>query len=138
MKKSINTAFIYSIIAMVFGVFYREFTKYLNFTGNTKLSVMHTHSFTLGMFMFLIVGLFIKNLNIDKTKEYKRFFKVYNLGLIITLATLFTRGMTEVLNKDISKAVDASISGIAGIGHLLLGLGIIFLFLGIKKSIPEN
>lgn len=126
MKKSINTAFIYSIIAMVFGVFYREFTKYLNFTGNTKLSVMHTHSFTLGMFMFLIVGLFIKNLNIDKTKEYKRFFKVYNLGLIITLATLFTRGMTEVLNKDISKAVDASISGIAGIGHLLLGLGIIF------------
>lgn len=138
MKKSINTAFIYSIIAMVFGVFYREFTKYLNFTGNTKLSVMHTHSFTLGMFMFLIVGLFIKNLNIDKTKEYKRFFKVYNLGLIITLATLFTRGMTEVLNKDISKAVDASISGIAGIGHLLLGLGIIFLFLSIKKSIPEN
>lgn len=136
MKKSINTAFIYSILAMVFGVFYREFTKYLNFTGNTKLSVMHTHSFTLGMFMFLIVGLFIKNLNIDKTKEYKRFFKVYNLGLIITLATLFARGMTEVLNKDISKAVDASISGIAGIGHLLLGLGIIFL--GIKKSIPEN
>lgn len=93
MKKSINTAFIYSILAMVFGVFYREFTKYLNFTGNTKLSVMHTHSFTLGMFMFLIVGLFIKNLNIDKTKEYKRFFKVYNLGLIITLATLFARGI---------------------------------------------
>lgn len=138
MKKSINTAFIYSIVAMVFGVFYREFTKYLDFTGFTKLSVMHTHSFTLGMFMFLIVALFIKNLNIDKTKEYGRFFVIYNIGLVVTLITLFARGIIEVLNKDITNAVNSSISGISGIGHILLGVGIIFLFLSIKKSIVEK
>lgn len=30
-KKYINFAFIYAIVAMVFGVFYREFTKFIGF-----------------------------------------------------------------------------------------------------------
>ena len=32
MKKLINISFIYFILAMVCGVFYREFTKFFNFT----------------------------------------------------------------------------------------------------------
>ncbi len=42
MKKLINTAFIYAIVGMVAGVFYREFTKIIGFTGLSNLSVLHT------------------------------------------------------------------------------------------------
>ena len=47
-KRYLNTAILYAILAMIFGVFYREFTKFNHFTGKTNLSVMHTHYFLHG------------------------------------------------------------------------------------------
>ena len=47
MKKSIWISFGYAIAAMVCGVFYREFTKFFNFTDKTTLSVTHVHLFLL-------------------------------------------------------------------------------------------
>ena len=32
-KRYINMALVYAIIAMIFGVFYREFTKFSHYTG---------------------------------------------------------------------------------------------------------
>ena len=43
-KRYADAAIFYAAAAMVFGVFYREFTKFNGFTGKTNLSVMHTHS----------------------------------------------------------------------------------------------
>lgn len=37
MKRHIKFALIYTILAMVFGVFYREFTKAYDFIGDTAL-----------------------------------------------------------------------------------------------------
>lgn len=48
-RKYLSTAFIYAVIAMVWGVFYREFTKFAGFSGKTALSVIHVHYFALGM-----------------------------------------------------------------------------------------
>ena len=56
-KRCANAALAYAVAAMIFGVFYREFTKFSDFTGQTNLSVMHTHYFTLGMFFFLVLML---------------------------------------------------------------------------------
>ena len=61
-KKYADLALVYAMVAMVFGVFYREFTKFSHFTGQTNLSFLHTHYFMLGMFFFLILLL----LNIKK------------------------------------------------------------------------
>ena len=60
-KRYADAAIFYAAAAMVFGVFYREFTKFNGFTGKTNLSVMHTHYFLLGMFFFLILMLLEKN-----------------------------------------------------------------------------
>ena len=38
MKRYINMALLYAILAMAGGVFYREFTKYNGFTAKTTLS----------------------------------------------------------------------------------------------------
>lgn len=134
MKKLINLSFIYGILAMISGVFYREFTKFNDFTGKTSLSFTHTHLFVLGMFFFLIVLLVDKEFKLREHKNFNKFLVVYNFGLIVTAITFVWRGVTEVLKMQLSSALTASISGIAGIGHLFIGIGVIMFFLILKKS----
>ena len=69
------------IIGLLFGVYYRELTKWFDFSGKTQLSTLHTHTLVLGMFFFLIVLLLEKNFHITAHKWYKRFYITYNIGL---------------------------------------------------------
>lgn len=48
MKKYKNTAIVYAVMAMCAGVFYREFTKTLDFKGQTMLGYAHPHLFWSG------------------------------------------------------------------------------------------
>ena len=135
MKKMINTAFTYALLAMAGGVFYREFTKFNHFTGQTHLGFVHTHLFILGMIGFLVVALFVKNLpDVLADRKFKVFYILYNFGLCITAVTLAWRGIIQVLSVPVSSGLNASISGIAGIGHILLGIGIVLFFLIIRKK----
>ncbi len=134
MKKYLNLSLIYAIAAMAGGVFYREFTKFNGFSGTTVLGKVHTHFFLLGMMVFLLVALFQTNLDIEKQKMFRVFQVVYNIGVPLTAVMMLVRGVTQVLGMELSKGFDASISGIAGIGHILTGLGIILLLLSLKKS----
>lgn len=142
MKKSkllfINTSFTYALLAMVGGVFYREFTKFSAFTGNTVLGVVHTHLFLLGMVFFLIAALFQMNVDLMSHKNFKKFYIIYNLGVAIMVVMLMVRGITQVQGLELSRGLDAAISGIAGIGHILVGIGIIFYFMMLKKLIGEK
>ena len=55
MKKLWNLAFGYFLAAMAGGVFYREFTKYFGFTGETALGYLHVHLLVLGTVLFLFL-----------------------------------------------------------------------------------
>ena len=55
MKRYMNASLLYALLAMVGGVFYREFTKFNGFTARTTLGVVHTHYFLLGMVVFLLL-----------------------------------------------------------------------------------
>ena len=74
MKKYINLAFLYAIFAMIGGIFYREFTKFNNFTGETTLSVVHLHLFVLGTVVFLLIAIFIHITDLSKQKTFNYFF----------------------------------------------------------------
>lgn len=67
MKRYINAALLYAILAMAGGVFYREFTKFNGFTAKTTLSVVHPHYFLLGMVFFLLLLVLEKNLSFTGT-----------------------------------------------------------------------
>lgn len=138
MRKFINWAFFYAILAMVSGVFYREFTKYHDFTGTTTLSAVHTHLFTLGMMMFLITALFIKQFPTMEAKKLKAFLLTYNIGLLSTVTMLTIRGITQVLNLSLTRAANSAISGLAGLSHIILAIGIILFFLTIKEETKEQ
>mgnify|MGYP002074530401 FL=1 len=62
---------------------------------------------------------------------------VYNMGVPLTAVMLAVRGVTQVLGLSLSAGASASISGIAGIGHILTSVGIILLILSLKKVEPE-
>ena len=47
---------------------------------------------------------------------------------------LVVRGIPQVLNIALSSGADAAISGIAGIGHILIGTGLILLLISLKKT----
>lgn len=130
-KRYANMALIYALIAMVFGVFYREFTKFSHFTGRTNLSFMHGHYFLLGMVFFLILMLAEKVFAFSD-RSVNRVLLVYQIGLNITGAGFLMRGLTQVWGTELSRGLDASISGIAGIGHILTGVCLILLLLKIK------
>lgn len=133
-KKYMNTALLYAIFAMIGGVFYREFTKLNDFNGVTALSVVHAHYFLLGMVMFLVLLILEKQFAFTDRKT-RRILIGYHTGLNLTVIMFVIRGITQVLELQLSSGVDASISGLAGIGHILLGISIVMLLLQIKKAV---
>ncbi|MDD3334254.1 MAG: DUF2871 domain-containing protein [Eubacteriales bacterium] len=134
MKKYLNCSLAYAIAAMVGGVFYREFTKFNGFTGVTALGKVHTHLFLLGMVMFLLVALFAKSVDLEHQKSLKSFMLLYNIGVPLTALMMVVRGIPQVLGLSLSKGLDAAISGVAGIGHILTGIGILLLLTGLRKA----
>lgn len=138
MKKIVNLSFFYAILAMIAGVFYREFTKFNDFTGVTTLGVIHTHLFTLGMIFMLIVAILEYELHLKENRKFKAFMVVYNSGVIFATIMFLVRGIPQVLNKTLSSGLNAAISGMAGISHFLLAIGIVLFFLIVKGALEKN
>ncbi len=137
MKRYINTALLYAILAMVGGVFYREFTKFNGFVGKTTLAVVHTHYFLLGMVVFLLLLLLEKSFAFTCPKT-GRVLAVYHIGLNLTAVMLLVRGVLQVLGTTLSVGVNAAVSGLAGIGHILLGVSLVLLLLQVRRSVPAE
>ncbi len=135
-KRYINTALLYAVLAMIGGVFYREFTKFNGFTGETTLGVVHTHYFMMGMVFFLLLLLLEKNFSFTGEKT-GRVLIFYHIGLNLTVVMFLVRGISQVLKINLSSGMDASISGVAGIGHILTGVSLVLLLLQIKRDISE-
>lgn len=137
MKRYMNLALLYAILAMVGGVFYREFTKLNGFTAKTTLGVVHTHYFLLGMVFFLFLLVLEKNFSFTNVST-GRVLVVYHVGLNLTAVMLVVRGVLQVLGTALSTGLNAAISGIAGIGHILLGVSLVLVLLQIRRSIPTE
>ena len=133
MKKYLNYSLGYANAAMVGGVFYREFTKWNGYTGVTALGKVHVHLFILGTLVFLLVALFASHLDLEENKNFRLFMKLYNIGLPLMVIMLIVRGVPQVLQIELSSGINAMISGIAGIGHILVGVGLILFLLALKK-----
>lgn len=136
MKRYANAALLYAALAMVGGVFYREFTKFNGFTGKTTLSVVHTHYFVLGVAFFLLLLLLEKSFSFTGVKT-GRVLIVYHVGLNLTAAMFVVRGVMQVLSPTLSAGANAAISGVAGIGHILLGVSLILLLVQIRRAATQ-
>lgn len=130
MKRLMNASIVYGVLALVGGVFYREFTKLNGFTGFTTLLVVHTHYLMLGMVLFLLLVVVEKNFHFVDNKVLK-YLLFYHIGLILTVFLLTIRGVVQVLS------LDASIAVLIGIAHLILGISMVLVLISIRKCIKD-
>lgn len=134
MKKMVSTAFCYAVAAMAGGVFYREFTKFNGFAGTTALGLLHAHLFMLGMVFFLLAALFCGRWQLPRSRKFRAFYGLYNAGVPLTAAMLLARGVLQVIKAPLTPALDGAVSGLAGLGHLLTGAGIVLFFLALREQ----
>ncbi|MET9958577.1 DUF2871 domain-containing protein [Streptomyces sp. NPDC006326] len=133
MRKSYYAAHVYMIVGVISGLYYRELTKINDFEGETQLAVLHTHLLALGMLVFLIVLGLDKVFGLSGTKQFTYFFWFYNTGLTITCASMLYRGTQTVLGNEVPELF----SLVGGIGHIVLTVGLILLFVLLGKKLKE-
>ncbi|MGL4911837.1 MAG: DUF2871 domain-containing protein [Romboutsia sp.] len=132
MQKIFKISSFYLFLGLVLGVFYREFTKFNHFTGTTTLGLVHTHTLILGFMFFMIVLLLEKNFKISDSKNFKAWFITYNVGLIYLISMLVFRGVLQVQGTDFN-----GLSHIAGLGHAILGISLIWFTVIVNKVIKN-
>ncbi|GAB3275572.1 DUF2871 domain-containing protein [Actinocorallia lasiicapitis] len=134
MTKLYNAAHIYMILGLVSGLYYRELTKLNDFTGDTQLSVVHTHLLALGMLFFLIVLPLEKLFTLSAGRLFGPFFWTYNAGLALTATVMTFKGTRTVLGHETPEAV----AGLAGLGHIVLTIGLVFFFITLGKRLTSE
>lgn len=137
MKRYLNLSFVYGILAMSGGVFYREFTKFNGFDEKTVLSVVHTHYFILGMMMFILLMFFEKSFKFTNKKS-NIIITTYQIGLNLTTVMFVVRGVFQVLGTKLSSGANAAVSGVAGIGHIILGISLVMLLVELRRAVKNS
>jgi len=137
MKRYMNAAIVYMLLGLAGGVFFREFTKINGFTGVTALSYMHVHYIAMGSLFFLMLLLMEKNFSFTQNGTRKTLI-AYHVGLNIMEAGFLVRGMLQVWGTELTRMADASISGIAGIGHVLMGVSLVILLNNVRKKVGSE
>lgn len=142
MKKLYYSSFTYLILALASGVIWREITKILDITEKTALNVVHTHLFALGFIMFLVFMVLNHCFHIEQCQRFNTFFILYHVGVGLTALLMFIRGIVSIqeIRGDLvlSSRLDSSISGIAGIGHMILTVALVILMLMLKEKLFEK
>lgn len=131
MRRLYLAAIVYAALGLAGGLFYREITHFQDFTGDTQLAVVHTHLLALGMLVMLIVLALDLTLGISGSRSFSWFFTTYNAGLAITAGALVWHGLLQVFGQE----AGAAIAGVAGLGHILLTIGIGCLLFSLNRPL---
>ncbi|MGA4508481.1 DUF2871 domain-containing protein [Propionibacteriaceae bacterium G1746] len=133
MKRLFYASFAYMVVGVLSGLFYREFTKLNDWPEGqfTQLGLAHTHLLALGFIVLLVVLLLEKVFTLSHSNLFGWFFWLYNAGVIVTSAMLIVHGSLTVLGRE----SNAMIAGIAGLGHILVTVGMVLLFLMLRTAV---
>lgn len=134
MKKVFNIAIIFSVLALLAGIYSRELPKFTSYEGPSALGTIHTHLFVLGALFPLLFG-FWTTYSGKTIKDIGWSWVGYFIGVIVTIGLMLLRGTFEVLGTSLSRGADASISGIAGLGHAVLGISLIVLLFKLRSFV---
>ncbi|MGL4799014.1 MAG: DUF2871 domain-containing protein [Cellulosilyticaceae bacterium] len=133
MKKYFYMASSYLGLGLIAGVFFREFTKFNHFEDVTTLGKVHGHLLILGFMFSLVLLILEKNFKLSEIKSHTPWLIVYNFSLLYMTTTLLIRGITEVLGTTV-----AGLSHIAGLGHALLGMSLVWFMVLLYKAISKE
>lgn len=133
LKSIWDSSLTFLIMGFAGGVFYREFTKYNSYTGNTHLGKVHVHTIVLGFVVTMLLFLIIRNQG-DITKNILKPFKIYIAGLVLTVCNMMVYGIYDVLGEGKDLISVPMLAGFAGIGHILLSVGLVWALVKTKRD----
>lgn len=133
-KNILSLAFAFLIMGLAGGVFYREFTKFNNFTGRTHLLKVHPHALVLGFIFLLVLYLLTKDWANMKVKTLQKPMKLYIAGLSFTIINMLALGIFEVVDPSLRAVSLPALNGLSGLDHIALGVGLVQVFLKFYKS----
>lgn len=133
MRKLWIAACVYAATGLFAGLLYRTLT-HDGFDGKTQLSFTHTHFLALGMMVMLICVALDAALAFSGSRSFKIFFATYNAGLMISGGVMVWHGLLQLDGKQGGPAV----AGIAGVGHIVITIGIIALMVSLSGPIKRH
>ncbi len=122
----------YAGLGLLAGLFYRTLTHSRDFTGATTLSLGHTHFLALGMLVMLLVLVLERLFGLSEHKAFRWFEPLYHVGLFVTAGSLIVRGTLQVVATN---PKSMAFAGIAGLGHILLTVAFVMLFLALRSAL---
>ncbi len=132
MKKSFYATTVYAVLALASGIFARTYLDQIaHFEGDTQIRVLHTHLFAMGMLFFLIILALDKVFELSKLKAFNWFFWLYNIGFGLGVLMMLLIGIRQVQGV----AESPMLSGVAGLGHMVLTAGLACLFYALYKRV---
>lgn len=137
----LGLSFVNLIMGLMGGVFYREFTKYYDFNAVNHLGKLHVHMLVLGFITMLLLYVIVKRYGGSDVKKLKRPVHIFECGLILTVVSMMVIGIYEVVSEGVATISIPAISGISGIGHILLAVGLgwtIVKIYNLEKNIREG
>ncbi len=137
-KALFRSAAVWTAVGLIGGLAYREITRAAGFSGETQLSVVHTHSLTLGTVLLLGVLTLTRVFRLGDHRWSRWFVPIWNLGLAVTVGMLGVKGYLQVQGS--AAATSPAISGIAGLGHIILTVGFVLLLVlvGQQMKVTEE
>lgn len=133
-ERLLQLAGMYFLLAMGAGVWYREFTKAMHFTGKTPLGLVHGHWLALGTGLCLLLFLFEDRFTLSRHRLFGWMMGIYQTSLLLMGSLMLGRGSLIVLARPVSSSVDGTIAGLSGLTHLGLMIAGVMLFKVIKEQ----
>lgn len=120
----------YTALGLLAGLFARTLTHGHDFTGPPQLWLGHTHLLALGMLVMLAVLVLERLFRLSDAKVFRWFEPTYHAGMVVTVGVLLVRGTLQVVATN---PTSAAVAGIAGLGHILLSIGLLVLMLALRS-----
>ncbi|WP_051259241.1 DUF2871 family protein [Schaalia suimastitidis] len=132
-KTLVILASFWAALGLTSGIAFRELTRHAEYDSGV-LGLTHGHTLTLGMILMLIALLLERSMLLSSRKTYLPFLVAWNVGLFLTIITLFGRGFHSVRGMDIPWVMTL----VSGVGHTVLTVGLVLFFVTLFKALPAQ
>lgn len=124
---------VYLALGLGAGLMYRELTKNAGLPDGQplQLGVLHTHLLTLGFLASLLFLVLDRVVHLGQRRLFPVFFWVYNAGVLLSAGMMAAHGILA-LNGPVDSA---AIAGMAGMGHIILSIGLVVLMVIVGQSV---
>ena len=125
-KNLLGFSYMFVVMGLFVGVFYREFTKFYGFTAETHLGKLHVHTLVLGFVLTLILYLLTKGYDADRIASLKKPIYIYIGVLTFSIVMMAIIGIYEVVSEGQKLVSNGALAGMSGLGHIALSIGLVW------------